>query len=172
MGKSKSLSVPKEVMHPLFYTENGEKVNVESQQPDPLNPVFSYEILFYNNLPVIAKPWEASSYIKKAEMKWQGIKEELDAAFSARSGDEIKSLMKKGIALFMMYLFWTNAMPSKPAMWKENLDKMNVKPVNVLERLSFVLMHHSLFHSYKQLDQLFIEQLKQYAKNQAMLKQK
>jgi hypothetical protein len=170
MGKMISLLVPKELLLPLFYTGNDEEVFVDSHQPDPLNPFFSYEILYYNKIVDTPVPWNTTSYIQEAEEGWQGIREELNAAFSSRSADEINSLMKKAIAQFLMYLFWTNQMPAKPAIWREELGKMRLKPVNADERLSFVLTQPSLFHSYKQLEQLFIEQLKQYLKQQAIKK--
>ena len=106
--------------------------------------------------------------VKQLEEKWQDISIQLKAAFSARSADEIKEKMKIGIALFMMYLFWTNGLPAHAAEWKAELTALKVKPVNTGERFEFILAQPALFHSYKQLEQLFIEQAKQYAKYQAI----
>jgi hypothetical protein len=172
MDKHIFLPVPQEVKHPLFFSENDVRIAVNHQHPDSLDPVFSYEILYYNEILGAAFPWEAASHIKTMEVEWSGISEELKRAFTAREGKEINSLMIKAIAQFMMYLFWTNGMPAKPSLWMEELQGMSIKPVNAEERLGFVMIQPSLFHSYKQLNQLFIEQMKQYAKHMAIRKQR
>ena len=170
MEKIISLSIPGQVQHPLFYPDVDEKVAIDSLHPNPLNPVFSYEILFYNKRLETSPPWENTSYIKDAEAEWLELRGRLNEAYSARSSEKIASLMKKAIAHFMMYLFWTNGMPANPAKWEDELQNMLVKPVNAEERLNFVLVRPALFHSYKQMHQLFIEQMKQYAKHQAIHK--
>ncbi|WP_409251147.1 YpoC family protein [Bacillus sp. SCS-153A] len=164
------LSVPEQVQHPLFYQDVEEKVSINSLQPDPLHPVFSLEILYYNKLLDTLAPWENAAQIKEAEGEWHVLREKLNEVYTVRSAEKVNSLMKKAIGHFMMYLFWTNGMPAQPASWEKELQYMVVKPVNVGERLGFVMMQPALFHSYKQLDQLFIEQMKQYAKHQAIQK--
>ncbi|RIW33114.1 hypothetical protein D3H55_12075 [Bacillus salacetis] len=164
MESLKSVPVPREVRHPLFFTETDRVISVNYENPKPLNPCFSYEILYYNGISGILFPWEDLSAIKRGEEEWRVIRDNLNAAFSERSGRDIILLMKKATALFMMYLFWTNGLPANPSGWKEELKGMAIKPVNAEERLEFILTQPSLFHSYKQLNQLFIEQMKHFAK--------
>ncbi|MGF2616830.1 hypothetical protein FZC84_20835 [Rossellomorea vietnamensis] len=162
--------LPEEVKHPFFYMETDALVSIDDENADPLQPVFCYEILFYNNVSLSVIPWEEPFSIKKAEETWTELREQLNGVFAARTSDEVKVLMNKAAAHFIMYLFWTNEKPANPLKWKEELEVLSVKPVNVRERLEFVLNQPSLFHSYKQLDQLFIEQIKQFAKAQAVRK--
>jgi hypothetical protein len=167
-----SLPLPHQVLHPLFFMKTDEKVTVDRFKTDPLDPIFSYEILYYHKLLDTSLPWETTRLIKEAEEDWHEIKGKLIDAFTLRSGDEIDSLMRKAIACFLMYLSWTNGKPANPATWESELVKMEVKPVNAEERMAFVLKQPSLFHSYKQLDQLFSEQMKHYAGQQAIQKSK
>ncbi|MGM0845926.1 MAG: YpoC family protein [Bacillota bacterium] len=166
----KLYTLPEEVKHPYFYSETETMVSMDAENLDLLHPVFSYEILYYNNVSHFLLPWENPFSLKKAEGVWGELSVELNAAFSSRDSKKVKSLMNKASALFLMYLFWTNGRPANPSRWKEELEVLSLKPVNASERLEFVLMQPALFHSYKQLNQLFIEQVKQFAKHMAVRK--
>ncbi|MGD7021975.1 YpoC family protein [Rossellomorea vietnamensis] len=166
----KLYQVPEEVTHSYFYSESEDEVFIDDENMDSLHPVFSYEILYYNDGSHLGVPWGDPVSIRKAEGTLTELREKLNEAFSRRASVEVKALMKKAAAQFIMYLFWSNGKPVNLLRLKEELQLLSIKPVNVAERLDFVLTQPSLFHSYKQLDQMFIEQTKQYAKNQALQK--
>jgi hypothetical protein len=168
MGKAISVPIPVQLRNSLFFEDDNTIFLINTDEKDPLNPVFLFEFLYYNNVPIQFLPWESTEEVKRLGESWQTLRVNLIKAFSARSANEIKENMKKAIALFIMYLYWTNGMPAKVADWKEELAQLEVKPVNAGERFAFVFMQPALFHSYKQLDQLFMEQEKQFAKHLAI----
>jgi hypothetical protein len=168
MEKAIPVPIPVQLRNSLFFEDDEKVFLISTEEKDPLNPFFSFEFFYYNDVSLPIFPWENTEEVKKAGERWQNIREDLNEAFSARSAKDIKENMKKAIALFIMYLFWTNGLPAKAADWKEELHKLSVKPVNAEERLEFVFMQPALFHSYKQLVQLFMEQEKQFAKHLAI----
>ncbi|WP_456274265.1 YpoC family protein [Bacillus sp. AK031] len=172
MGEAISLPIPVQLMNSLFFNDDEKGLLINMEEKDSLKPVFSFEFLYYNDIPLQILPWENTDEVKRLEESWQTLRLNLNQAFSARAAAEIEEHMKNAIACFLMYLFWTNGLPANAADWKEELPKLHVKPVNAGERLEFVFMQPSLFHSYKQLDQLFTEQIKQFAKHLAISQSK
>lgn len=101
--------------------------------------------------------------------EWKIVQEQLEVLY--RNRDQKNSLegMKKGISLFIQFLFWTNEQPIDPNM-PITLELLEVKPVNLEERLGFIISRPNLFHSYRQLSELMTEQEKLYAKNKILKK--
>ncbi|MED3562135.1 YpoC family protein [Bacillus xiapuensis] len=102
-------------------------------------------------------------------LEWGKVKADLEKLYRVRDKQNINVRMKKGIDLFLQYLFCSNEM----AVVRKGpfpLDSLRHKPVNVSERLGFILKRPSLYHSYRQLSELFLEQEKLFAKNLIMKK--
>ena len=77
--------------------------------------------------------------------------------------------MEKGIGLFIQFLSWSN----DSQLTLKNLNQLTlleIKPVNVEERLGFIISRPNLFHSYRQLSELMVEQEKLYAKKNIVKK--
>ena len=68
--------------------------------------------------------------------------------------------MERAIDLFEQFLIKSNNL--NPDLYC--IKDCKIKPVNVEERLGFIVSRPKLFHSYKQLAELFAEQEKQFAK--------
>ena len=101
--------------------------------------------------------------------EWNTIKAELEILY--RNRDQINTLhgMKKGIGLFLQFLYWSNDSPVKVNELKP-LDSLEIIPVNLDERLGFIINRPNLFHSYRQLSELMMEQEKLYAKKNIVKK--
>ncbi|MBS8264654.1 hypothetical protein DYI25_09420 [Mesobacillus boroniphilus] len=96
--------------------------------------------------------------------EWKQCKENLATHFKNRNSEKALPLMERGIDLFEQFLFLSNSLNDDLYAIKD----CKIKPVNVEERLDFIVSRPKLFHSYKQLAELFAEQEKQFAK-QAVL---
>jgi hypothetical protein len=101
--------------------------------------------------------------------KWDGVKSELEIHYRNRDQQSALQLMKKGIVYFIQFLYCSNDRQVKS---KEPipLNQLEIKPVNFEERLTYILSRPSLFHSYRQLSELFTEQEKLFAKKNIVKK--
>ncbi|WP_377802107.1 YpoC family protein [Bacillus benzoevorans] len=100
--------------------------------------------------------------------EWEKVKDELHGRFSKREQNDVPELMKKGIALFYEMIFWCNK--GSVEFSREELEQLDLKPINAVERLSFITSRPSNYHSYVQLTELFIELEKIFSKEQIMKK--
>lgn len=95
--------------------------------------------------------------------EWKDIKDQLEILFRERDQQNAKKLMDQGINLFIQFISLSNGFPA-------SLDKpftpnqYDFKPVNVEERLGFIMYRPALYHSYRQLSELMVEQEKLYVK--------
>ena len=95
--------------------------------------------------------------------EWENIKIDLSKQFQHRNQINTLIQMKKGIGLFIQILFWSNDITVKliePFPW----DELVFKPINLEERLGFIISRPQLFHSFRQLSELILEQEKLFAK--------
>ncbi|WP_102263376.1 YpoC family protein [Mesobacillus jeotgali] len=100
--------------------------------------------------------------------EWEQCKNELDNHFRNRDSDKALPLMKRALELFEQFLVSSNSL-SPDKYW---IKDCKIKPVNVEERLDFIISRPKLFHSYKQLAELFAEQEKQFAKQTILFRTK
>jgi hypothetical protein len=100
---------------------------------------------------------------------WDGVKSDLETLYRNRDQQATLQLMKKGIIYFIQFLYWSN---DRQVNSKEPipLNQFEIKPVNFEERLTYVLSRPNLFHSYRQLSELFTEQEKLFAKKNIVKK--
>lgn len=108
----------------------------------------------------MSKPSESLNVILK---EWAGTQEHLEKVFRNRDQIGAKEWMNKGIQLYLRFLFLTNGLPlscTDPIPF----ESFEYKPVNLKERFAFIKSRPSLYHSYRQLSELMVEQEKQYAR--------
>jgi hypothetical protein len=100
---------------------------------------------------------------------WERIKVELEILYRNRDQKSTLQGMKKGIGLFIQFLYWSNdrQINSKEPV---SINQLVITPVNLDERLAYILSRPNLFHSYRQLSELMTEQAKQYAKKNIVKK--
>ncbi|MEH7108578.1 YpoC family protein [Bacillus sp. JJ1764] len=95
--------------------------------------------------------------------EWEGIQPSIEKSFRERNQIEAKKLMDKGIQLFIEFLMVANNQPYSDQ-FSIPYQKLEWKPVNLEERLKFIMSRPNLHHSYRQLSELVTEQKKQLAK--------
>lgn len=98
---------------------------------------------------------------------WRQIKIELEELHRQRKKDALEETTKKAIHLFLQFLYLSN---DKSFCFQEPLSftDLEMKPVNLIERLEFILARPSIFPSYVQLCELMEEQEKLAAKKRIM----
>jgi hypothetical protein len=101
--------------------------------------------------------------------EWENSKDQLEALFRERDYKNAKVLIEKGINLFIQFLSWSNELP---VLLEEtiNFNQFEYKPVNVEERISFIMSRPNLYHSYRQLTELMVEQEKLFVKRSILKK--
>jgi hypothetical protein len=101
--------------------------------------------------------------------KWDQLRTELETLYRNRDQKSTLQLMKKGIGYFIQFLYWSN---DRQVHSKEPIpfNALELTPVNLEERLTYILTRPNLFHSYRQLSELFTEQKKQFAKKNIVKK--
>lgn len=153
--------LPSEMSHKFFFPieeiEWKESYSNEFQLKIP----FIHEIGYYTGIKGI-NPWEIPEIVIPALMdEWKNVKGLLEAKFEKRESPNL-SLLKGAIALFLEFLFWSN---ERPVCFPLNdLKMLKVKPVNIDDRLNFIISRPTLYQSFSQLVQLMIEQEKHYSK--------
>lgn len=102
-------------------------------------------------------------------LDWEKIKIELETLYRNRDQKSTVQGMKKGIGLFIQFLYLSNnrRINSKESI---SINQLEITPVNLDERLAYILSRPNLFHSYRQLSELMTEQAKQYAKKNIVKK--
>ncbi|MGX6442536.1 YpoC family protein [Neobacillus sp. K501] len=102
-------------------------------------------------------------------IEWKKVKEQLEVLYRERDQKNTLDGMKKGVSLFIHYLFWTNEQPINSTK-SITLDVLEVKPVNLEERIGFIIARPNLYHSFRQLSELMTEQEKLFAKKNILKK--
>ncbi len=117
------------------------------------------------------EPWEDFVSVQ-ADLwaEWEAIAEGTEERLAKRQTKEIGPYMQKGIILFLSILFWSN----KTSVHLDNLEEeiriLSHKPVNVDERIGYILNRPNTYPAYMQLKSLMEEQKKMVAKLIALKK--
>ncbi|RDI43026.1 YpoC family protein [Falsibacillus pallidus] len=164
IDKGQLMHVPNELQHSFFY-------------PDPkfFWPDSESEIYFFDEFLFFLEkkgemPWAYPEFhLPLLKDQWNQLDKRLQSMFSIRDRG-VKPIMVQAICTFFKYLFWSNGQPVSLNKLDSCLGSLKIKPVNVEERLCFLMESTSYFHAYKQLSELFNEQMKQTAKHFAMKK--
>jgi hypothetical protein len=164
-----SLPLPTELDNPFFFPTK--IIKVEKNTSMLLTENFIYDALFYNGITSF-KPWQnqADAFPHLIE-EWEKVREQLEELHRNRDQKNTLNAMKKGIGLFLQLLFWSN---DRPVMIKEPISfyPLDCKPVNIEERLAFIISRPNLFHSFRQLSELMVEQEKAFVKKSIRTKAK
>ncbi|QED48402.1 YpoC family protein [Cytobacillus dafuensis] len=170
MSTKITLSIPEELMDPHLFTKN-DSFTIDEHALTHILPSmpFLYEAAYY--LGINAKrPWELrEECIPILLNEWNSEKEFLKKVFAKRERTQVTAPMKKGICLFLEFVYWGNGLPVSLTNYK-NAKSLIIKPVNMVERLEFILHRPTLYHSFIQLSELMIEMEKLYVKQIALKK--
>lgn len=145
MSKVNLGNIPPELQHPLF--------GIMSKQ------IFPEDYSFYTQKTSKKTSWKdetkLNDLIKGWKFKQATIKNQISETQTADI-DEIK----KALAIFLQFLFWSNGQPVKLNQLEESIELLEIKPINVNERIQFILQQPHSYHAYVQLNELMIEQQK------------
>ncbi|MBM7661290.1 hypothetical protein JOC85_002062 [Bacillus mesophilus] len=164
MGKQLNVNIPTPFLHPLFFKESGQEFELHDESLETLVDLpFIYDIAHCLSIET-NKPWEEREQtVAYLLSRWFESKNLLRELFGNRRRNEAKPIMSTNIAAFIMALNWTNKKPvTTLTNWKDALGTLEIKPVNCLERLEYIINSPDHYHSYLQLVELFEELNKQY----------
>lgn len=165
----KRITIPEPLRHPVFFADDDVLWNSQDERTLSVEVPFIYEAAYYSGLESL-KPWESGEEAISAILaEWTRVKEEIETQFAKRDREAAVPFMRKGLGLFLQFLHWANGKPTriKPEIEYEQLE---IKPVNLKERLEFILARPNLYHSSKQLMELMDELEKGYKKAIAIKK--
>lgn len=169
MSGTNRLRVPIELKCSLFFSETEIIVPVqEIQKWGKIDRciIFPYDIAFFAGIEAY-KPWEhVHKHIPDLLGNWKEIEESCRTYFTERQAKRALEPMKEGIALLFMMLFWVHGRPVYLQDWPLHVDTLDIKPVNAVERLTFIMQGPARYHAFVQLSELFRELEKHYVKNQ------
>ncbi|MBC1473384.1 hypothetical protein HB852_01960 [Listeria grandensis] len=150
----------KELEHPLFRTPHVavEEVDVASIFVSGLP--FWQEQLFYTRgrgeMPWHTDPEQACRRLAK---QWKNIAQELDAAFKLRETPDM-AIICDGIGIYLSMLFWSNRRPVQLDRLDAYIETLDLVPMNLQERLAFIMKRPDGYPAFKQLNELVQEQRK------------
>ncbi|MBM7703321.1 YpoC family protein [Metabacillus iocasae] len=149
--------------HPLFFSENS---IVERSELKEVKQVIQSTIFAYDMGVQSEEPWKKQSdYMPTMFQVWREQKDFIADLYKKREATYALDPMRHAIANFISALFWTNGV-NVPRLThlEEDLNKLTYKPINVYERLAFVMKKPFLYHSFIQLGELYQELERLYAK--------
>lgn len=160
--------VPRQLEFALFFPESTVSMDLnemkEWKHPHTFT-AFPYDFAFFQGVEAY-RPWEDSEKYAPILLKeWKKIKTECQTLFSERKTKQTLEPMKEGIALFFTFIYWIHNRPVELREWNQIVDVLPIKPVNLVERLAFIIQRPALYHSFVQLSELFHEVEKHYVKS-------
>lgn len=165
----KKVTIPAPLLHPVLFADDYVVWQREDELTLSVKEPFIYEAAYFSGLESL-KPWEIGEVaISALLVEWTGVKEEIETQFAKRDRKGALPFMRKGLGLFLQFLHWANGKPTriKPEI---EYDQLEIKPVNLKERVEFILARPNLYHSSKQLIELMDELEKGYKKAVAIKK--
>ncbi|KEZ50681.1 MULTISPECIES: YpoC family protein [Metabacillus] len=167
-----SSSVPGDFLHEPFGPFQ-EAFHSDLEQVLAINP-FYYDICLKTGEQVLWRPWEHADQSVSAIMKrWDALKTTIASGFRSRQKKASRKDMIDGVSLFVCCLYWSSGKPvGHLDLRNTDWTAFDIQPVNVHERLNYILIKPEQYHSFVQLDQLFQECEKQFSKQMALKKYK
>lgn len=161
--------IPSPFHYPPFYTnkeyfhqlDNKDIIQILSDEP------FYFDMLFFLDEKLEFHPWEdPKGFVSLVFDEWKKVKGIARETFKQKGKNEkSERLLVHCLSLFIICLFWLNKSPVKGLhssyMVLSNLQR---KPVNCEERLLFIISKPTQYHAFIQLEQLFSECEKLFAK--------
>ncbi len=168
MSSNVQLHVPAELKFALFFSEQSVMIDVNElkawKKPYTFTQ-FPYDFAFFQGIEAY-QPWAyAEKHVSVLLTEWKAIELECQTLFSERKAKMTLEPMKEGLSLFFTLIYWIHKKPVELAEWEGKVNELPIKPVNVVERLAFIVRRPTLYHSFIQLSELFHELEKHYVKS-------
>ncbi len=150
-------------LKPPFYLEG--KNEIEHDSLKIINKPFSYESLHLLGDSSISTQEYRDVIIKEMFLQWKEESELLTGYFRIRNRKSASEPMLRGLANFISMSTWLNdkILTNLNELLIE-LDTLSIKPINLNERISFVIKQPDHYHSFIQLSGLYTELEKLYYK--------
>lgn len=160
-------SLPADFRCEPFYNGSQSIVICSDDKPFERRLLTSY---FYYDITEEERPWEnPASFLPQMFVLWREREAELRSFFQKRDGKNGRTLMIAMTAVFIDALFWLN---KKKVGQLQDIEaaaaRLKHKPVNIDERLRFILIKPDSYHSFTQLRALMNELEKLTARSKAM----
>ncbi|MCM3022952.1 YpoC family protein [Heyndrickxia ginsengihumi] len=156
--------IPQSLQHPLFFSSSTIAVNFESKSLSARG-YFPYEIQYEHHLSK-ETPWvkeHEEAYLSQYITYWQQLYHVLYQRFQKREKNVQHELIE-GIAIFLSLLFWSNHKRVVLQDLSTEIAALETVPVNIEERLHYILQRPTSFSSFMQLTELIQEQQKHRAR--------
>ncbi|UCZ54819.1 hypothetical protein LGQ02_08770 [Bacillus shivajii] len=161
------LLVPNQFQYSPFYKEGDEiEKNSIDQEIIRDNSYFAYDICACLKVSLPYEPWQSPQCsIKRISAAWKEEGQELlKECFQNRDRKTARPIMLQYTSLYIQAMFWAN---SHAVETLENipsqLNEFSYSPMNIQERISFVLDSPDHYHAFTTLDQLYQESMKKWA---------
>ncbi|WP_078380222.1 YpoC family protein [Sutcliffiella halmapala] len=167
------MKLPGSFLHPLFY-EAKDRIELTSfHWNDCITTPFKYDLAYSLGMAPLHLPWENNNEtVPLLFLGWKELEGELTQFHENRESIKVKVKMTQAIALLLQALFWLNRQPVRSLQeWQKEVNLLQYKPVNIEERLDFVMKRPELYHAFIQLQQLFSECTKLFYKVKIIEKQ-
>lgn len=166
------MRVPTAFAHPLFYSESQIIETGPFNWQESLTFPFKYDMAYALGLAPSNLPWEHQSQtVPLLFHLWKETETKLNVLHEKRERSDVKGSIAGGIALLLQAIFWMNKLPVRSLTdWEQEIQQLHAKPVNIVERLDFVIKKPEMYHAFIQLQQLFAETSKLFYKMQAIQK--
>ncbi|WP_270343484.1 YpoC family protein [Bacillus mobilis] len=158
------IEIPKEFRCLPFFKESMDSIAYHTEQ--------SFEEIIQNTYFIYDmerqdEPWkEIENSIPVLLNVWKSKHEDIATLFRNRNKQEAQGPMILFAAHLLSTVYWLNEQPVHSLNEMEAYtSKLEVQPVNFMERYSFIIRKPNNYHSYIQLAQLYIEIEKLYVKN-------
>ncbi|EUJ31112.1 YpoC family protein [Listeria cornellensis] len=150
----------KELEHPLFRTPHVAVEEIDEASIFVTGLPFWQEQLFYTRgrgeMPWHTDPEQACRRMAK---QWQNVAQELDASFKLREEPDM-SIIRDGLGIYLSMLFWSNKRPVQLNELYKHIETLELVPMNLQERLAFIMGKSDGYPAFKQLNELVQEQRK------------
>lgn len=146
---------------PFFEEETVIEYNAEKSFGELLK-----ETCFLFDIDQRYKPWnEIEMSISTVLSLWKEEKEEISILFRNRNKKEAKDPMVRFAGHLLSILHWMNGTPVVSLQnMNEQIERLEKKPVNFMERFLFIMKKPDHYHSFIQLTQLYEELEKLYVR--------
>ncbi|WP_221565147.1 YpoC family protein [Alkalihalobacillus sp. TS-13] len=153
---NRTIQLPDKFIHPLFG-------NDDLTYDETMNTVELMEVPFLLDLLDETEQFQQRNIDRSVLCtslfeRWREEKVEISKMFSQRNRQAARPKMIAGIRWFITLIYWTNKKKVKRLTHlKEELTLMEIQPVNLYERLSFLMGNPDHYQSFIQLSQLYDE---------------
>ncbi|WP_430510248.1 YpoC family protein [Gottfriedia solisilvae] len=150
-------------LNPPFYMDSNDEIEQDSIMIK--NKPFSYESLHLLEESSISSQEVRDKIIQEMFLQWKEESELLTGYFRLRNRKSALEPMTRGLANFISITTWLNGkiLTNINDLLNE-LDLLTIKPINLNERISFVIKQPDHYHSFIQLSGLYTELEKLYYK--------